>query len=444
MSDEAGGCGYREPVADPRAHEGAEAAHSDPASAWDGWRHGWGVLFAAIWLIFLVPTALDAWDRNAEPLVRIAGGALLIAFVVTYLFCIITPFGARRSGRFWLVPLLLFSLSLVWLPLAGESALSTWVFVAVAAHATLSGRVAIAASAVLILVSAALSLWVPGWNSDAGYPISILAASMAMFGVVRMAQLNRALYASQQEQARLAVLEERERFGRDLHDILGHSLTVIVIKSELAGKLVDRDPGRARAEIADIERLAREGLADVRNTAAGVREVTLVGELASARTALVAAGIEPDLPGAVDDVPGELRELYGYVVREAVTNVVRHSEASRCLIRVEHGGIEVRDDGQGRAGKDGPYDFGSGLIGLRRRVEDEGLHFEAGPAPDGGFRVAASTRPARDADAVGAPDVVPPESLADSSPERAATTRVRPEPGVRPEPVGSAEQRAST
>jgi two-component system sensor histidine kinase DesK len=299
----------------------------------------------------------------------------------------------------------------------------------------------------LILVSAALSLWVPGWNTDAGYPISILAASMAMFGVVRMAQLNRALYASQQEQARLAVLEERERFGRDLHDILGHSLTVIVVKSELAGKLADRDPARARAEIADIERLAREALADVRSTAAGVREVTLIGELASARTALVAAGIEPDLPGAVDDVPGELRELYGYVVREAVTNVVRHSEASRCLIRVERDGIEVRDDGRGGhdgAGDGDPREIGSGLVGLRRRVEEEGLHFEAGPAPDGGFRVAVSTLPARAMDAVAAPHVVTPESLAGALPWRAATTRIRPARGARAEPTGSAEQRAST
>ncbi|HEY7859637.1 MAG TPA: sensor histidine kinase [Candidatus Nanopelagicales bacterium] len=434
-------------MADPRVHEGAQGADCDPASAWDGWRHGWGVLFAAIWLIFLVPTALDAWDRNPDLLVRIAGGALLAAFVVTYLFCIITPFGVRRNGRFWLVPLLLFSLSLVWLPLAGESALGTWVFVAVAAHATLSGRQAIAASALLILVSAALSLWVPGWNTDAGYPISILAASMAMFGVVKMAQLNRALYASQQEQARLAVLEERERFGRDLHDILGHSLTVIVVKSELAGKLADRDPDRARAEIADIERLAREALADVRSTAAGVREVTLVGELASARTALVAAGIEPDLPSAVDDVPGELRELYGYVVREAVTNVVRHSGASRCLIRVERDGIEVRDDGRGGAARgadDNSRTIGSGLIGLGRRVEEVGLHFEAGPAPDGGFRVAASTLPARAMDAIGAPHVVPPESLAGAPPQRAATTRSCPAPGARAELAGSAEQRAGT
>ncbi|MEO6822992.1 MAG: histidine kinase [Candidatus Nanopelagicales bacterium] len=433
-------------MTDPGTHKGPAAADCAPAAAWDGWRHGWGVLFAAVWLVFLVPTALDAWDRNSEPLVRVAGVLLMAAFVVTYLFCVITPFGARRSGRFWLVPLLLFSLSLLWLPLAGESAMSTWVFVAVAAHATLSGRAAIAASSLLILVSAALSLWVPGWNSDAGYPISILAASMAMFGVVKMAQLNRALYASQQEQARLAVLEERERFGRDLHDILGHSLTVITVKSELAGKLVDRDPGRARAEITDIERLAREALADVRSTAAGVREVSLVGELSSARTALLAAGIEPDLPGAVDDVPGELRELYGYVVREAVTNVVRHSGASRCLIRVERGGIEVRDDGRGghdRVGDDHPGENGSGLIGLRRRVEDEGLHFEAGPAPDGGFRVAASMLPARAADGVGAPDVVPTESLAGTPQGRAATARMRPEEGARAEPAGSAEQRAS-
>lgn len=364
-----------------------------PNEGWDkGWRRGWGLLFAAIWLAFLIAPAMYAWDSHPEPLLRILGALLVIAFVVVYLISVTAPFDTRRSGHYWPMPLLLFALSLAWIPLAGETALSAWVFVAVAAHATLSVRHAVAVTVALILGSAGLLLGVPGWDSDAGYPISILAASMAMFGVIQMAERNRALVHSQHERARSAALEERERLGRDLHDILGHSLTVIAVKSELAGRLVDRDPAAAAVEIADIERLAREALADVRSTVAGVREISLVSELSAARTALLAAGIEPDLPVAVDEVPGQLREVYGYLVREAVTNVVRHSGAASCVVRLGRGGIEVVDDGVRGGVRPSAWETaagGSGLVGLRQRVEDAGLHLEAGQQGDGGFRVAA-------------------------------------------------------
>jgi two-component system sensor histidine kinase DesK len=114
-----------------------------------------------------------------------------------------------------------------------------------------------------------------------------------------------------QEIARLAVDEERNRFARDMHDIVGHSLTVIAVKAELAGRLVRRDPDRAEAEINDVERLSREALGEVRTAVAGYRDVTLSAELANARTALSAAGIDADLPSAIDDVPTERRELFG-------------------------------------------------------------------------------------------------------------------------------------
>jgi two-component system sensor histidine kinase DesK len=341
-----------------------------------------------VWLIFLVAPLSDLFDRHPEPLPRAAGLVLIGGFVVLYLLTVGLPF--RRTGeggRPWLGPLVMFVLSVGVILLAGESGLNTWVFLAVACHAALRMWWAIAATAALVVLSVVLLIVVPGWNDEGGYPFSILAASMAMFGVVRMAERNGAMRASQREQARVAVLEERERFGRDLHDILGHSLTVIAVKSELAGRLVERDPVGARAEIADIERLTREALADVRSTVAGVREVTLVSELSAARTALIAAGIEPDLPGAVDEVPGELREVFGFVVREAVTNVVRHSGATRCTVRVEPTSVEVSDDGRGAGTPEPPV--GSGLDGLRRRVEAAGLRFRAGPAVGGGFQVAA-------------------------------------------------------
>lgn len=348
---------------------------------------GWwmGIVFAAVWLVFLVAPLTDAWARYPQPGMRVLSVGLMTAFVLLYLAAVGTAFRVPHRSWHWLLPLAMFLVAMAMLPLAGQSGLNLLIFVSVVGHATLSMWRAVAVTVALVVLSIVL-LVLAGWDDDGGYPLAILAASMAMFGVVRMAERNRALADSAQEQARLAVLEERERIGRDLHDILGHSLTVIAVKSELAGKMVDRDPARARAEVADVERLAREALADVRATASGVRDVTLVVELAAARTALVAAGIEPDLPNAVDVVPGRLREVFGYVVREAVTNVVRHSGAARCTVRVTADSVEVVDDGVGRA-LAGPS-TGHGLGGLRERVEAAGLVLDAGPVP-GGFRVAA-------------------------------------------------------
>ena len=181
---------------------------------------------------------------------------------------------------------------------------------------------------------------------------------------------------AREELADIAVEQERARFARDLHDLLGHCLTVITVKAELAGQLMARDPGRAAAEVADIERLAREALADVRATVAGYREVTLAAEISSARSALDAAGIEAELPGAVDDVPGERRELFGWVVREGVTNV------RAALSRPPGAGRGVADNGRGRRRRPGlPGDRGGrrhGLDGLRERLAAVGGRLDGG------------------------------------------------------------------
>ena len=196
-----------------------------------------------------------------------------------------------------------------------------------------------------------------------------------MFGVPALIRRNRELAeAAQQELARLAVEQERTRFARDLHDLLGHSLTVVAVKAELAGRLVGRDPARAAAEIAEVERLARQALADVRAAVAGYREVTLAAELATARAALGAAGIDADLPGAVDDVPAARRELFGWVVREGVTNVVRHSGVPRARSGSTPTTVEIVDDGAAGRGRSGDR--------LRR----------AAAAELGGRRTAASQR----------------------------------------------------
>src|SRR5690606_543184 len=126
--------------------------------------------------------------------------------------------------------------------------------------------------------------------------------------------------------------EERERVARDVHDVLGHSLTVVSVKAELAERLVDVDPARARAELVEIQSLTREALAEIRATVSGLRVARLGDELVAARTALTGAGIEADLPENPDVVDPRHRIVVAWVLREAVTNVVRHSGATRCTV----------------------------------------------------------------------------------------------------------------
>lgn len=177
-----------------------------------------------------------------------------------------------------------------------------------------------------------------------------------------------ALARAEERTALLAVAAERERIGRDLHDILGHSLTAIAVKADLAERLVTRDAARARAEIADLAAVARQALADVRATASGMREVRLATELAAARSVLAAAGVECVAPSAVPRLDDAASELFGYVVREAVTNVVRHAGAATCTIAADEVSISVADDGVGMPAASAKR----GLAGLESRVARAG------------------------------------------------------------------------
>lgn len=181
-----------------------------------------------------------------------------------------------------------------------------------------------------------------------------------------------ALRQAEERTAVLAVAAERERIGRDLHDILGHSLTTIAIKADLAQRLVGRSEELARDEIGALADIARQALADVRATASGMREVRLASEIASARSVLAAAGIEADTPVALPVLDDDASELFGFVVREAVTNVVRHAGAARCTITADAQRLAVTDDGRGlTAGANG-----SGLRGLSERLQTAGGRLE--------------------------------------------------------------------
>jgi two-component system sensor histidine kinase DesK len=234
---------------------------------------------------------------------------------------------------------------------------------------------------------------VPAWNDTDTWSVagSVALGSLAAFGFQALIRRTWELRAAQEEVSRLAADRERMRIARDLHDLLGHSLTAAAVKAQLAGRLIGRDSAedreRAAAEIGDVERLTRQVLSDVRAAVAGYREVSLAVELATAREVLGAAGIAADLPGAVDEVPAGLRELFGWTVREGVTNAVRHSGATRLRIAVTPSSVEITDDGRA-----GPADApsGSGLTGLAERAAAVGGRLEAGPTSGGGYRLCLS------------------------------------------------------
>jgi two-component system sensor histidine kinase DesK len=273
--------------------------------------------------------------------------------------------------------------------IAHEDALVMCVFLAVLLMAglVLDGRTAEAAGAVaaLTLVSVFVPALVPSWDTGPDWDMLLVLplVSLAMWGFFHIVRSHRELSAARAEVARLAAENERSRIARDLHDLLGHSLTTITVKAGLAGRLAERDPARAAREIGEVEGLARSALTDVRAAVSGYREVSLAGELASAREVLRAAGIEAQAPRAVEVADPAHAALFGWVLREGVTNVVRHSGAHTCTIAIGPTWLEIEDDGRGAngAGADG-----SGLTGLRERVATAGGTIRVGGGR-GGWRL---------------------------------------------------------
>lgn len=330
-------------------------------------RFRYGALFAGIWLIALT-NALTTLLRRGHDWQQYVGLAALGSFCVLYLTLVVVGGRARREmvhrplGRRWAELILMVGLVALMVPGAGQEATAGVLFCGAAAVMTLPLRQGLVAAAVLALATEVLPYLAPGWQ-DRGDGVGVLLAGAATWGIRLAFERNQHLLLAQQELARLAVETERARIAADLHDILGHSLTVVTVKAELAQRLLDVDVERARSELADLETLSRDALADVCSTALGVRGVSLPGEIAAARSALSAAGIAAELPTAADEVPSRLRERFAWTIRETVTNLVRHSRASRCEIRLTPHSLEVLDDGVGAAAPSG----GQGLVSLRAR-----------------------------------------------------------------------------
>lgn len=194
---------------------------------------------------------------------------------------------------------------------------------------------------------------------------------------IHFAEKNRAdvkLRMANDEIEHLAKVAERERIARDLHDVLGHTLSLIIVKSTLAGKLIEKHPEKAKDEISDIEKVSRDAMAEIRNTLRGYSNYKLCDEFVRAKSALESAGIKVDAETAELIMSPAQESVAALIMREAVTNVVRHAQARNCRLRLAANNgdcvLEVADDGRG-----GTLVEGNGLRGMRERVEALGGTF---------------------------------------------------------------------
>jgi len=325
------------------------------------WRHAGRidvVMLAYLLLLLLQPAAthasLGTWALT------LLGMALCAALVL----------GTRAAAGWWryAVVVALAALGAVFTP-------ANWCgFVYFVYAATLAGRLGPprrGAVALALLLAFVVALAAAG-RLAVGVMVPALLCT-AVGGVVALTVAQKQgmylqLLRAQEEVQRLAAVAERERIARDLHDVLGHTLSVIILKSELAAKLALQDPQRAQGEMEDVERTAREALSEIRDTIRGYRAQGLPAELERARQTLATAGVEAECHSEEVPLDGARETVLALVVREAVTNVVRHAAARRCRLDVAmedgHCRLEVADDGRGASGTEG-----NGLRGMRERVE---------------------------------------------------------------------------
>ncbi|MGW7411638.1 sensor histidine kinase [Streptomyces sp. NPDC054863] len=329
------------------------------------------------------------------------GGISLFVFNSLYIYVVFRAFDKKSresaSTRAALVGLGLITgfMSVMY----GGPWLLFWMLLGLATGSVLRGRHAPKAMLGLALTAGTIAAVKDGWGAiNVAY--GTLISGLVTSAILTLAETVKELRETRQELARTAVEKERLRFSRDLHDLLGHTLSVIVVKSEAARRLAPRDLEAALRQVSDIESVGRQALTEIREAVTGYREGSLSTELDGARSALCAAGIEPVVRQSGPPLAPQAEALLGWVVREAVTNAVRHgSGATRCTITVEGTServrLEVADDGRvdvataAGGAADPATRTGTGLKGLGERLASAGGSLTSGPGARGGFVVTA-------------------------------------------------------
>lgn len=355
-----------------------------PQDPWD--RYGW--VMAAIWLIFLAYPVVAAATSDTGWVWRVVGVALIVTYAVVYLHGFIRlPAACGDKERTALgVRHLAVMLSLIALAslVIGWNALGMTPFIVSFAMFTLPLRWAGTVYGTTLLGVLGLPL-LAGLFAELFFFGIIVGGVGFATGVIRLFDDRQADHKEASTQ--IAIASERERVARDVHDVLGHSLTVISLKAELAERLLDADgsTAAARAEVRQIHDLSRQALAEVRSTVGGLRIARLADEVVAARAVLADASIEASLPDDLSVVDPRHRIVLAWSLREAVTNVVRHSGAAHCTVEVGPDELVVTDDGRGLNG----FREGNGIRGLRERVEAAGGTLTLGRGPqDAGSRLA--------------------------------------------------------
>ncbi|MFI6496572.1 sensor histidine kinase [Nonomuraea typhae] len=353
------------------------------------WMDALVVVLGAIYLLML----LGLWDTG-----RLAGASAVIVAVLLLGQLSLFPLILRaayddkpRPTALLIVSGVFMAASLPFIPPGTGS--STWEIVG---GIWLSGvavnvpwRVSVGIGTVVGLCTITISHRVAGMSlpwAIVNEVLTLILTPLAMWCWVWLWHTIREAHESQEAKTRLAVAEERLRFARDLHDLLGHSLSVISLKSELAAKLAAKDAGRAAGEMSQVRELAGDALVEVEAAVEGYRSLDLQQELLGVRAALEAAGARCEIAVSADDLSPSARALLAWVVREGATNILKHSTATRCAIIIDGGVLEMRNDGvTGPRGRSG-----SGLRGLAERLTTAGGSFSAQATESGEFLLRAA------------------------------------------------------
>jgi two-component system sensor histidine kinase DesK len=354
--------------------------------------HVAGFFWVAVWLFPVLSTLATVGD-TARP-AAVAGPALGL-FCLIYTILVWGAFDGFIPKRLQVIGYLVVAALGVSVALAYDSNwLIVLLYVSTSAAAVFGDRSRPVLAVLRVCATIATTIGIGALKHySAGvylsHAIGLVLASALVLVVRQMSRLIYELRTTRGQLAQSAVAEERLRFARDLHDLLGHTLSLIVVKAEVVRRLAERDPAAAAAQAADIEEVGRRALAEIREAVTGYREAGLTAELTRARSDLGAAGVKAFVRRTVDSLPGPTDALLAWVVREAVTNVVRHAVASECEIALyaekDMVTLTVSDDGRGAAAC-----FGNGLTGLAERLSAVGGILHAGPRKGGGFRLTAT------------------------------------------------------